>query len=715
MRIGVLLDQALKILCRFLKIRSDCGTGALERPQESVVIYRFGNCEIDSARFQLRRDGAVQAIEPQVLRLLLYLIENRDRVVTRAELFEKIWRGRVVADAALYSRIKSARAAIGDQGPAQTLIRTVSRTGYQFVAEVEELREAEAPTAPVTSSGVMPVVASPPTDTNDLMPPEASEAEPAQRPDRISERDGIPVVPAPAAPRSVAPRLWVAATVVGAIVAVGYALWSRTLVSASVVPQARTTPTIAVLPFVNMSTSGEQDRFADGLTEEITDQLTQIPAVRVVGRTSAFTYKNRNEDLRVIAKTLGVENVLEGSVRRDGERLRITTQLIDASGKHIWSRTYDRDRSDLFAIQNDVARTVATTFSAAVDAASNAAGKGGTSNQDAYDAYLSARAAMIDPGMASARDVRYAIDQLERAVALDPQFAMGWTWLSLAYVKSDALPEKGTKEWKERAREAAARARDLAPDLPWVQVAEALVAMQDLHWSDAEVLMGRARASARGTEDRWRCSGCLYVLVGRPHEALKEFQRAAVAEPSLSADVIPFAVTHFLAGEFDDAERLLKEGGQSGGVSPAIIQHSLAQAMARRDRAHIVAAISRMPANNLHHQMLKLIDDREAALAELRRQAPTGQVSSGSFSANIPLGLWAAYFEDPELALRFLEAATVDSCNTGVLWNPLLRDMRQLPRFKTLVSNLKLVDYWRSSGKWNEFCHPSAEGDFECT
>jgi TolB-like protein/DNA-binding winged helix-turn-helix (wHTH) protein len=652
------------------------------------VIYRFGNCELDTARFALRRDGTVQAIEPQVLRLLLYLIENRHRVITRTELFDNIWRGRVVADAALYSRIKSARAAIGDGGPTQAFIRTVSRTGYQFVAAVEErTAESEAARASPNSTDAVPTVGTEAT-TPSLPVSELTTAR-------------------------VAPRLWVAAAVVGVALVIGFALWSRTLVSASTA-RAQSLPTIAVLPFLDLSSSGEQDRFADGLTEEITDQLTQIPGVRVAGRTSAYTYKDRNEDLRVIAKNLGVENVLEGSVRREGERLRITTQLIDSSGKHIWSRTYDRDRGDLLAIQNDVARTVAITFNVAVNAASTATGKGGTTNREAYDAYLSARAAMIDPGRASARDVRFAISQLERTVALDPEFAMGWTWLSLAYVKSDALPEKGTKEWKDRARQAAARANELAPDLPWVLAAEALVAMQDLNWSDAEKLLARARASAGGAENPWSCSGCLDVLVGRPHDALKEFQRAAVAEPARSMDALPFSLGHFLAGELDDAERVLKENGQFDSAEPAIIRHSLTQGLARRDRERIVAAISRMPENNLHHRMLTLIDDREAALAELQRLAPTGPVSSG-FAGYIPLGLWSAYFGDQELALRYFGAATQDSCNTLILWNPMLKDMRQLPGFKTLMNDLKLVDYWRETGQWNEFCHAAKDGDFECS
>jgi TolB-like protein/DNA-binding winged helix-turn-helix (wHTH) protein/tetratricopeptide (TPR) repeat protein len=632
------------------------------------VIYRFNDYELDTARFELRRAGTAQSLEPQVLRLLLHLVENRHRVVTRAELFETIWQGRIVADAALYSRIKSARAAIGDQGPTQALIRTVSRTGYQFVADVDER-------------------------------PDAVAAEP-------------PAAGAPA--RGVRHWLWAAAVSACIAVALGYMLWTRIPVSASV-PDAPHLPAIAVLPFVDMSPNGEQDKFADGLTEELTDQLTQIPGVRVAGRTSAFSFKGKNEDLRKIANAMGVGSVLEGSVRRSGDRLRITTQLIDASGKHIWSRTYDRERSDVFSIQQDVARNVAAAFSVTVSAADAAVGPGGTRNQEAYAAYLSARATMIEPGIASAQDVSYALNQLERAVALDPKFAMAWTWLALSYVKSDALPEKGSDEWKMRARQAVAHARAIAPDLPWVLVAESLVAMQDLRWAEAERFLARARAAASGSENPYSCSGCLYLLVGRPHEALKNFQRARIIEPALAADSLPIALALLTAGELDEAHDVLSQTQAFGSGETLLMHHHLTQALAMRDRAGIIAAISRMPeTDELHHRMLELLDDREAALAELRRLKPDA-ARSGGFWVNNPLGLWAAYFGDPELALTFFEASTRDSCNTFLLWNPLLKDMRRLPRFKTLVSNLKLVDYWRSSGTWNEFCQPRGEADFECT
>jgi TolB-like protein/DNA-binding winged helix-turn-helix (wHTH) protein len=645
------------------------------------VIYRFNDYELDTARFELRHAGTVQPIEPQVLRLLQFLIENRHRVVTRAELFATIWQGRIVGDAALYSRIKSARGAIGDQGPAQAVIRTVSRTGYQFVADVEE-----------RSEGAMG----------------------EQVPAFVAETPAV-VVEKPAVVVEKSVRRWPWAVAMSGCIAVvlGYLLWTRIPVSASV-PTSQRLPAIAVLPFVDMSPNGGQDKFADGLTEELTDRLAQIPGVRVAGRTTAFSFKGRNEDLREIAKTLGVGTVLEGSVRRNEDRLRITAQLIDASGQHIWSRTYDRNLSDLFAIQQDVARNVAAAFSVTVSAANAAVGRGGTRNQEAYDGYLSARAAMIEPGIASAQDVRYALNQLERAVALDPQFAMAWTWLALTYTKADALPEKASDEFKMRARNAVAQARAIAPDLPWVLVAESLVAMQDLRWADAEQLLMKARAEATSSENPYSCSGCLYLLVGRPHEALKQFQLARIAEPALADDGLPISLALLSAGELEEAHDVLWQTRGVGNGEGLLMLQRLTQSLAERDRAGIVAAINALPGFELHQRMLKLIDDREAALAELRRLAP-GVTSSGVFAANLPLGLWAAYFGDPELALTFFAAATRDSCNTFLLWNPLLKDMRRLPGFKSLVTDLKLVDYWRSSGRWNEYCHPRGNAEFECT
>ncbi len=630
------------------------------------MIYIFKDCEIDTARLELRREGKVQPIEPQVLSLLIYLIEHRRRVVARGELFDTIWQGRVVADAALYGAIKSARAAIGDQGPAQAVIRTVSRRGYQFVAEVGEGGEAV-----------------------------------------VSENR------APSFVSTVRLRFWVGGATTIAALVLALVLWSHVPVSASLHP-ALQVPSIAVLPFVNMGSGEDAERFADGLTEELTDQLSQISGVRVAGRTSAFRFKGRNEDLRTIAKALAVSSILEGSVRRNGDRLRITAQLIDSNGKHIWSRTYEGDRSDTFSIQNDVAKSVAAAFSVAVNADSSAAGQGGTTDQEAHDAYLSARAAMIDPGLASAEDVRYALRQLEHAVALDPNFALAWTWLSMTYMKSDALPEKGTLEFKTRARQAASRARQLAPDSPWVLAAEALVAMQDLRWGEADQLLARARARASATEDPWTCSGCLYILVGEPREALKHFRRARLVEPA-SVSAVAMSVAHMTAGDLEEAQQeLQKELQQSTGARFMVLRQGVTEALVERDRSQLMEALSRIPEPDLSRQLGKFLDDREAALAELRRLGTIlpGQYGIGS---NVGLGLWAAYFEDYELALTFLEAASEDSCNTFALWNPLFKESRQLPRFKALVRKLKLDEYWRGTGKWNEFCRPIGETDFQCS
>ncbi|HEY5760723.1 MAG TPA: winged helix-turn-helix domain-containing protein, partial [Steroidobacter sp.] len=247
------------------------------------MIYRFRECELDTERLEFRRNGITQALEPQVFRLLAHLIEHRHRVVTRAELYDAIWNGRIVAEAALYSRIKSVRAAIGDEGADP--IRTVSRTGYQFVAEAVEV-----------------------DTTNEVVTPQSGRApEVAPRLDRAPKRNWVVVA---------------AAAGVAALLVAAFALHGQWNTSAA----ASAVPTIAVLPFLDMSPGNDQEYFVDGLTEELTDHLSRIPGLRIVARTSTFAYKGRHEDLRVVAQTLGAQNLLEGSVRRDGDQLRITAQ-----------------------------------------------------------------------------------------------------------------------------------------------------------------------------------------------------------------------------------------------------------------------------------------------------------------------------------------------------------------------------------------------------
>jgi TolB-like protein/Flp pilus assembly protein TadD len=239
---------------------------------KGIVRFRFSNCELDTTRHQLLVGGVERAAEPQVFDLLRHLLENPDRLISHDELIEKIWQGRIVSDSAVSARISAARSAIGDDGARQSMIKTVPRRGFQFVAEVEVL-------------------------------PEGSQTpQPSQLPEK---------------------------------------------------------PSIAVLALENLSGDPEQEYFSDGIAEDITAALSRFQELFVIARNSSFTYKGLTVTTKQVADDLGVKYILEGSVRRARDKVRVTVQLIDAqTDRNIWADHYDRGLDDIFAVQDEITRQV---------------------------------------------------------------------------------------------------------------------------------------------------------------------------------------------------------------------------------------------------------------------------------------------------------------------------------------------------------------------
>jgi TolB-like protein len=226
--------------------------------------YRFGDYLLDVARRELRHGGEPIAIEPQVFDLLAYLIQNRDRVVTKDDLLGSVWGGRIVSESTLTSRINAARRAIGDSGSTQRFIRTSARKGIRFVAEVD------------------------------------------------AQSDKPPRLQAP-----------------------------------------RDRPSIAVMPFRNLTGESEQDYFVDGMVEEIVTGLSRIRWLFVISRNSTFIYKGQPIDVRTVGRELGVRYVLEGSVRRSGSKVRVTGQLSETeTGASVWADRYDGEVGEVFALQD---------------------------------------------------------------------------------------------------------------------------------------------------------------------------------------------------------------------------------------------------------------------------------------------------------------------------------------------------------------------------
>ncbi len=667
-------------------------TGASENASGSPAEaggYCVADLVVDVRHERVTRDGREIPLAKLSFDLLAILIRNAPHLVSVELLMQEVWSGLVVGPETVSQRVKLIRDALGDDSKQPRYIAGVRGRGYRLIAPVEPQRAA----APRGSEGLEPaaVAASSASGT-------ASAVE-AERPRRRALRVfGI-----------------AAGAALGLVL--GYLAWDR---GGRAIPQKSgtpnstsvvvTLPTIAVLPFADMSPEKDQEYFADGLSEELSDHLSRLPGLRVIGRSSAFSFKGRNEDLRTIGKALGVRHLLEGSVRKAGDQLRITAQLVDANGTRVWSNTYDQKLGDIFAIQDEVAKGVAAALSVTLTAGEIEVARGGTRNAEAYDAYLAGKA-LLTSGLPE--DMRRGIGLLERAVALDPQFALGWSELAQTYAGAGPLPERGGTDWNVRTMQATTRALEIAPDLPSVLTAVAVIAMQQKQWAEAERRLQRARALAVGRENVWEKSGWFLVTVGRPLESTEYFRRAGRAEPLLSFYPTATAAAYEMSGKLDEAAAELARAGPLFGERAFYELNRLTQAMARRDRAEIEKIIATYAAYDALGRALRS-HDSHAALVEVRRLAEDPAHPKNVTWRSL-FAYWAAYLDDPQLALELMHDMPADPSFAFVLWRPVVKDMRRLPGFKNLVRDLGLVDYWRASGNWGEFCRPLGKDDFECT
>jgi TolB-like protein/cytochrome c-type biogenesis protein CcmH/NrfG len=308
------------------------------------VQFIFDDNTLDTERRELRRGGAPIAMQPQVFDVLVYLLQNRERVVSKDDLIALVWHGRIVSDSTLTSRINAARTAIGDSGKDQKLIRTIPRKGFRFVGAVtERLHDIQPADAPPTQSRPHPV---------------------SPLPDR---------------------------------------------------------PAIAVLPFNNMSGDRAQEYFSDGISEDIVTALSKLRWLLVIARNSSFIYKGTPVHLSQVAEELGVRYVVEGSVRKDGDRVRITAQLNDATtGSQLWADHYDRDLTDLFAVQDEITDAIVATIEPRIYVAEDSRARRKAPNSlDAWDLVMRA---MSHFWRITRQDNMVAQALLEKAVTIDQHY-----------------------------------------------------------------------------------------------------------------------------------------------------------------------------------------------------------------------------------------------------------------------------------------------------
>jgi serine/threonine protein kinase/tetratricopeptide (TPR) repeat protein len=317
-------------------------------------------------------------------------------------------------------------------------------------------------------------------------------------------------------------------------------------------PPATTVPSIAVLPFANMSSDEENEYFSDGLAEELMNMLAKIRGLRVAARTSSFHFKGKTPTIAEVGSALNVATVLEGSVRKSGNRVRISAQLVKVSdGYHLWSETFERTLDDVFAVQDEVARAVVAALPGELlSGQAGLAVSRGTQDRDAYDAYLEGR---FFWNKRTELDVKKAIQFFERAIALDPAFAEAWVGVADCHVvlpfysltpASDALP---------RAREAALRALELKPDLGPAHATLAYALMVDLQWEQAarEFLTAIEQSPDDATAHKWYAD--LLMMTGRSSAAQRQIRRALELDPLSASIWTILGEWHWFEGQLDEA------------------------------------------------------------------------------------------------------------------------------------------------------------------
>jgi TolB-like protein/cytochrome c-type biogenesis protein CcmH/NrfG len=410
------------------------------------MILSFGDYEIDVERRELKRAKTPVHVEPQVFDLLVYLVRNRDRVVSKNDLIASVWGGRIVSDSTLTSRINAARNAVGDRGEDKKLIRTVARKGLRFVGTVHMQPNRDG----------LADVADPPADETQEQP-----------------RLALPLPDRPA---------------------------------------------IAVLPFINMSGDPEQEYFSDGISEDIITALSKLRWFFVIARNSSFIYKGKAVHMKEVGQELGVGYVIEGSVRKSGDRVRITVQLNDvATGSHIWAERYDRSIADVFAMQDEITEAIVAAIEPQVYAAENFRAK--RKSPDSMDAWDLVMRALSHYWRVTRQDNVVAQALLEKATAIDPSYGQAHGVLATSHTFSAHMG------WE-----------DMAAAMPVAERAALAAIMAD-------------------SEDPWahHALGCVYLFGRRFDDSLAEFELALRLNPNFSLAQGYYGLALSYCGSWEEA------------------------------------------------------------------------------------------------------------------------------------------------------------------
>ncbi len=483
------------------------------RQRSSAVIYRFDRFQADDTDFRLTADGIPVSLEPKTLRLLLYLVQNRGRLVRKQELLDDVWQETAVSESALTRSIGLLRKALNEDSREPRFIETVPTAGYRFIAQVETLPSAQ---------------------------PRANPS-PALRPAGLPIAPLTSPAPIPTPTRAKARRLRLAIVGSCCFVVLAAVTW---LVAARAHP-APVIRSLAVLPLNNLSGDPSQDYFADGMTDELITELAHIPNLRVVSRTSVMLDKNAHKSLPDIARELNVDAIVEGSTVRSGDRVRITAQLIDArTDRHLWAQSFEGPAADVLSLQDSVASQIAAETRLALLPSPPRP----PINPAAHDAFLRARY-FFDK-----QDFAHSMAYFQQAISIDPGFASAYAGYATALDAGTTFGLGPPAVLMPKARAAAQRAIQLDPQNgdAYTELGS-IDTIYDWDWTAAEQNLTRGIALNPNDAIAEFKYAVFLDAVGRTQDAVTHMRRALDLDPLSFIMNRRLGATLYLARDYDAA------------------------------------------------------------------------------------------------------------------------------------------------------------------
>ena len=619
--------------------------------------FRLGAWRVDPGLCEIANDEHTLHVEPRAMAVLCHLAARARTTVSRDELLDEVWKTRHVVEDVLTRCISQLRQSLGDDAKEARYIQTIPKVGYRLL--------------------IAPQPMAPPADPT---------------------TQAIPVSRWPRWP-------WLAAAAAAAVAIVAgiyLFIYDRPA------PTGTDTPFVAILPFVVVGEAADAAAFADGMTDDVIQLLATVPGLRVMSRTSSFHFKGRDANLSSSASELNVGYVLEGSVQRVADRIRIKAQLIEArTDQHLWSQEYDRALVDFFEVQREIAVAVARRLNVSIDQRLLARGAT-TRNMAAYQLYVEGRMASEQYAASSARD---SIAMLEGAVRLDPAFASAWSALALARwvspASSNMTPEQIAQS-DELARTAARRAVELDGLFAGAQFVLADSARVAYAYTDAEVRYRAALAAIPNDPSLHVGYGNVLSDAGRIRDSLTHRQLAHTLNPLSPVTAFFLARSSLLAGDVTAAREHARRSRELGFKS-AVLDHMEAYLHVRErnwQAARAIWAENEDPVER--HAMQEVLAaletsaSRDAALAAIEKLPPWNVLPfRGRLYAALLLGerevAWRAAREGIDAKLE----------PTDIWWLPEAQILRGDARFADLAARIDLLRYWESYG-WPDACDDPA-------